>query len=196
MAMTSRDVEMRFLAGLQRQRRRRVQMASRPNTNRVGGACDSSLMWSRNPWVVGVVSSLIATAVTSAASAIFHAHFSTGFVLGILAVAVIVGLATFSALLLRQKGEIDRELDRLEVALWPGWIREIGLAARQTGFKVFGVSGSVVFENAAGEQHLLAAKPSGGEVGQVLAREQALAVLEVWGLRVSHNRRGQRIVAF
>ena len=140
------------------------------------------------------MSSLVATAVTSVASAVFHARFSNGFVLGIFAVAVIVGLAMFSALLLRQKEQIDRELDRLEVASWPDWMREIGLAARQTGFKVFRVSGSVVFENAAGEQHLLATEPSGGEVGQVLAREQALAALEGWGLRVSHNRRGQRIV--
>ncbi len=34
-----------------------------------------------------------------------------------------------------------------------------------------------------------------GEIGQVLAREQALAVLEGWSLQVTHNCRGQRIVS-
>lgn len=151
-------------------------------------------MWKRNPWVVGMASSLLATAIVSAASGVRHARFSAGLVLSIIAVAVIVGLATFSSLLLRQKKQIDRELDRLEVATWPDWMREIGLAARQAGIKVFRESGSVIFQNTDGEQHLLAAEPPGGGLGQVLARERALEVLEDWGMQVSRNRRGQRIV--
>jgi hypothetical protein len=165
-----------------------------PDAECVGSACDSSSMWNRNPYVIGVVSSLLATLVTSVASAGVHARFSTQLVLGVAAVAVIAGLAMFSAQLLRQKKQIDRDLDRLEVASWPDWMREIGLAARQAGIKVLRESGSVIFENADGEQHLLAAEPAGGGLGQVLAREGALEVLEGWGLPVSHNRRGQRIV--
>jgi hypothetical protein len=115
-------------------------------------------------------------------------------VFGIAAVAVIAGLAMLSALLLRQKKQIDRDLERLEVASWPYWMREIGLAARQAGFKVFRESGSVIFENARGERHLLAADPPGRELGQVLARQRALEVLEGWGMRVSRNRRAQRIL--
>jgi hypothetical protein len=136
----------------------------------------------------------LATVVASAASAALRAHFSVVLVLGIAAVAVIAGLAAFSALLLRHKRQIDRDLERLEVASWPDWMREIGPAARRAGIKVFRESGSVIFENTDGDQHLLAAEPAGGEVGRVLAQERALEVLDRWGMRISHNRRGQRII--
>lgn len=140
-------------------------------------------MWNRNPWVVGVVSSLTATAFASVVSAVLRARFSASLVLGVIAVATIVGLTAFSALLVRQKRQIDRELDRLEVASWPDWMREIGLAARQAGIKVLRESGYVIFEKADGERHLLAAEPAGDGVGRVLARERALGVLADWDCR-------------
>jgi hypothetical protein len=152
-------------------------------------------MWNRNPWVVGVVSSLVATVVASATSAVLHTRFSADLVLGVITVSVIAGLAVFSALLVRQKNQIGRELDRLEVASWPDWMREIGLAARQAGIKVFRVGGSIIFEKADGEQHLLAAEPAGEGVGRVLARECALEVLQGWGLQVSQNRRASASLA-
>jgi len=150
-------------------------------------------MRSRNPYFVGVVSSLLATLVTSAASAVLRARVTAVLVLGIVALALIAGLATFSALLLRQKKQIDRDLERLEVVSWPDWMRAIGLAAREAGIRVFREGGSIIFENAAGERYLLAADPAGREMGQVLARQRALEVLESWGMEIDRNSRGQRI---
>jgi hypothetical protein len=100
-----------------------------------------------------------------------------------------------AALLFRQGRQTALDVQRLERAALPDWVRHTAHAANDSGIKVFRVEGSVVFENAAGKRHVAAANPSGGGVGETLERERTLTVLEDWGVPMRVVGMGKRVAA-
>ena len=138
-----------------------------------------------------MASSLTATMVAAVVSAAAHARIDLSLGGAILGVALVSGLAVFAVLSWRRQAQLERELERLERASWPGWMQDIGAAALGAGVKVFCEGQFVVFQRSSGERHLLIAEPAGTGMGRTLERQKALSVLSNWGVRVHTGTRGQ-----
>jgi hypothetical protein len=149
----------------------------------------------RQGFVLSVAASVAAAILTSIGSALLHARVRWQLVLAIVALALISGLAVFAVLAWRRQGRLQRHLDRLERAAWPGWMRDIAVAATMAGISVFREGDYVMFENLASERHLLRADPPGEGLGQALERVRALEALAAWGVPVKRNARGEPIPA-
>jgi len=162
----------------------------------VSTACDpAGVPTLRQSFFIGVASSVTASVVLSGLSSVLHARFGWQLSLGILGSAIIVGLGVFAVLAWRRQSQLQRHLERLEQASWPGWMRDIAVAARNSSIAVSRDGDFVVFENSSRERHLLVAEPRGDGLGQVLERDRALRVLASWGMAVRSNSRGQPMLA-
>jgi hypothetical protein len=150
----------------------------------------------RQTFLLSVASTLTATLVTSLASLLLDAPLDLARWLAIGAVSLITGLAVFAGLAWHRQGRLEGDLLRLERAAWPGWMRDIGLAAADSGLTVFRDGEHVIFVGPAGDRYLLAANPAGERLGQVLERDRALEQLAEWGVPVRRNTRGQPMAPY
>jgi hypothetical protein len=149
-----------------------------------------------------VATSIVAMLVWAAGTAVLHGRFDLRFAGDMVAIALIAGLSVLTTLLLRQQRStaLDRRriasnLERLERAALPDWVRHTAQQANRWGIKVFCVEGNVVFENAADERHVEAANPPGDQLGQTLAHERVLNILQEWGVPIRLVGMGKRVAA-
>lgn len=147
-----------------------------------------------------VATSIVAMLVWAAGTAVLHGRFDLQFAGDMVAIALIAGPSVLTALLLRQQRRtaLDRrriasDLERLERAALPDWVRHTAQQANHWGIKVFRAEGNVIFENAAGERHVEAANPPG--LGQTLVHERVLNVLQEWGVPIRRVGMGKRVAA-
>jgi hypothetical protein len=146
-------------------------------------------------FAVSVAAGIAAMLLWVAGTAVLHGHFDLQFAADMVAIALIAGLSVLVALLLREGGRLASDLQRLERAALPDWLRDIAQLATRSGIKVLRVDANVVFESSAGDTHVEAANPPGDGLGHTLARQRVLTILEQWGVPINRNDRGQRIAA-
>jgi hypothetical protein len=146
-------------------------------------------------FLISVGAGLTTTGITSGTSALLDVSFGWQLVLGIIAVALIVGLTVFGVLGWRRQQRLQRDLNRLERASWPGWMRDIAAAASVAGINVYREDDYVIFESSGGDRHLLCVDQQVRGLGKVLERERALKALDAWGVPIWHNGRGQPVPA-
>jgi hypothetical protein len=135
-------------------------------------------MPSLKSFAVEVAAGIVVMLLWTAGTAVFG-RFDLQFAAGLAAIALAAGLPVLAASLFRQGRQTALDVQRLERAALPDWIRPTADAANRSGIKVFRVEGNVVFENTTGERHVAAANPPGSGL---LERERTLTVLEGWGV--------------
>jgi hypothetical protein len=140
---------------------------------------------------LSVGAGLTATVLAALASAFVRARFDTTLVGGLVAVALICGLAVFSGLIWRRDAQLESDIARLERASWPTWMIDIADAALAAGIGVSRAGAFVLFENPRGGQHLLQVDPAPAGLGRILERQRSLERLAEWGVPVSTGARGQ-----
>ena len=145
-------------------------------------------------FAVEVAAGLVVMVLWTAGTAVLG-HFDLQFVAGLVSIALAAGLPMLAALLFRQGRQTALDVQRLERAALPDWIRPTADAANRSGITVFRAEGHVVFENTAGERHVAAANPSGRGLGETLERERTLTVLEDWGVPIRVVGMGKRVAA-
>lgn len=150
-------------------------------------------MQSLKSFAGNVIAGIVATAVWTALTATLHWPFGVQFAAGLVTIAVAAGLPVLVTLLLRQGRRTALDVRRVETAVLPDWARNIARVAEACGIKVFLLEGSVVFENAAGEQHLATANPPGSGV---IERERTLTMLEKWGVPMQVAGMGKRVPTY
>jgi len=139
---------------------------------------------------VNVVAGITAMALWTGVTAALDGSFGLQFAAGLVTITVAAGLPVLAALLFRQGQQTALDVQRLDRAALPDWVRTTADAANRSGIKVFRVEGNVVFENAAGERHLAVANPPGSGV---LERERTLTVLEGCGVPMRIAGMGKRV---
>lgn len=153
--------------------------------------CDALRMRRLNgPFAMGVLSSLVASFLLSAGSWVGKIRLDWRLVAGIVALAAIVGLSAALAVLWSRERLLRSDLERLDYASWPAWMRDVGQAALASRVRVYREAGSIVFEHPDGTRHLLNADPPGEGLGRVLERDRILKTLEAWGVPMVRTRRG------
>jgi len=149
-------------------------------------------MRSLKSFAANVASGIMAMLLWAAGTAAFHGPFGLQFAAGLVTIAVAAGLPVLAALLFRQGQQTAADLERLERAALPDWVRPTADAANRSGIKAFRVEGNVIFENTVGERHVAAANPPGSGV---IERERTLTVLEEWGVPMRVVGMGKRVAA-
>jgi hypothetical protein len=152
-------------------------------------------MPSLKSFAASVAAGIAAMVLWAAGAAVVHGRFDLQFVAAMIAIALIAGLSVLTTLLVRQGRRTALDVHRLERAGLPDWVRHTAQQANHWGIKVFRAEGNVVLENCAGERHVEAADPPGDRLGQTLAQERVLNVLEEWGVPIRRVGMGKRVAA-